>query len=112
MSANQSATPEKLDFKKILPVAVILFVDLLGLSIMIPLLPFYAARFGADAYIVGILSATYPLMQFIGAPLLGRLSDRIGRRPVLLASQAGTLGGFIVLVFANSLWLLFLSRII
>lgn len=103
---------EKLDFKKILPVLVILFVDLLGLSIMIPLLPFYAARFGADAFVVGILSATYPTMQVIGAPLLGRLSDRIGRRPVLLVSQVGTLIGFIVMAFATTLWILFISRII
>src|SRR6185369_10388186 len=106
MAANEPATTEKLDFRKILPVLVILFVDLLGLSIMIPLLPFYAARFGADAYIVGLLSATYPIMQFIGAPLLGRLSDRIGRRPVLLASQLGTLLGFIIMAFANALWIL------
>jgi DHA1 family tetracycline resistance protein-like MFS transporter len=103
---------EQFDFKKIVPVLVILFVDLLGLSIIIPLLPFYAARFGADAYIVGVLSATYPIMQFIGAPVLGRLSDRIGRRPVLLASQAGTLIGFIIMAFANALWILFLSRVI
>ncbi len=112
MSDHQTSSSEKLDFKKILPVMVILFVDLLGLSIMIPLLPFFAARFGADAYIVGILSATYPTMQFIGAPVLGRLSDRVGRRPILLASQVGTFIGFIMLAFANTLWLLFLSRII
>lgn len=112
MAVNEAATTGKLDLKKVLPVAVILFVDLLGLSIMIPLLPFYAARFGADAYLVGVLGATYPMMQVIGAPLLTRLSDRIGRRPVLLASQAGTLTGFIILIFANSLWMLFLSRII
>lgn len=103
---------ERLDFKKILPVLVILFVDLLGLSIMIPLLPFYAARFGADALMVGLLSAAYPTMQFIGAPLLGRLSDHVGRRPVLLISQVGTLIGFIIMTFANTLWVLFLSRII
>ena len=105
-------TDEKLNFKKIIPVLVILFVDLLGLSIMIPLLPFYAARFGADAFVVGLLSATYPTMQFIGAPLLGQLSDRVGRRPVLLISQVGTLIGFIVMASANSLWILFISRII
>jgi DHA1 family tetracycline resistance protein-like MFS transporter len=103
---------EKLDFKKILPVVVILFVDLLGLSIMIPLLPFYAARFGADAFVVGLLSAAYPAMQFVFAPFLGRLSDRVGRRPVLIISQIGTLIGFIIMTFANSLWVLFLSRII
>ncbi len=103
---------EKLDFKKILPILVIIFVDLLGLSIIIPLLPLYAARYGADAFMVGLLSAAYPFMQFIGAPILGRLSDRFGRRPVLLVSQMGTLSGFLVLAFANSLPMLFLSRII
>lgn len=105
-------TPEKLDFKKIAPVLVIILVDLLGLSIIIPLMPLYAARFGADAFMIGLLGSAYPFMQFIGSPILGRLSDRFGRRPVLLASQAGTFAGFVLLGFANSLPLLFLSRII
>jgi MFS family permease len=103
---------EKLDFKRILPVIVIILVDLIGLSIIIPLMPLFAARFGANAFIVGVLQATYPLMQFIGAPILGRLSDRFGRKPILIISQIGTLAGFVLLGFANSLWLLFLSRII
>jgi DHA1 family tetracycline resistance protein-like MFS transporter len=105
-------TVEKLDFKSILPVLVIVLVDLMGLSIIIPLLPLFAARFGATPLVVGILQATYPMMQFIGAPILGRLSDRFGRKPVLLASQVGTLAGFVLLGFANTLALLFLSRII
>ena len=105
-------TAEKLDFKRILPVLVIVLVDLLGLSIIIPLLPLYAARFGASPLVIGILQATYPMMQFIGAPILGRLSDRFGRKPVLIASQIGTFAGFILLGFADTLWLLFLSRII
>jgi DHA1 family tetracycline resistance protein-like MFS transporter len=103
---------EKLDFKKILPVFVIILVDLLGLSIIIPLMPLYAARYGANAFVIGLLGATYPAMQFIGAPLLGRLSDRFGRRPILLVSQVGTFAGFILLGFANALPLLFISRII
>lgn len=103
---------EKLDFKKLLPVFIIILVDLLGLTIIIPLLPLYATSFGADPLTIGWLGATYPLMQFLGAPLLGQLSDRYGRKPVLLVSQVGTLIGFIVLGFANSLWLLFLARII
>jgi MFS transporter, DHA1 family, tetracycline resistance protein len=103
---------EKLDFKRILPILVIVFVDLLGLSIIIPLLPLYAARFSATPLVIGLLQAAYPLMQFLGAPLLGRLSDRLGRKPVLVASQIGTLAGFILLGFANTLLLLFLSRII
>ena len=103
---------EKLDFKKILPVLVIILVDLIGLSIIVPLMPLYAARFGASPLMIGILGSTYPAMQFIGAPILGRLSDRFGRRPILLVSQLGTLAGFLILGFANALWLLFLSRII
>jgi len=75
-------------------------------------MPYFAARFGANAIVIGILQATYPMMQFIGAPLLGRLSDRFGRKPILIVSQIGTLAGFVLLGFANSLWLLFLSRII
>lgn len=103
---------EKLDFKRILPIIVIVFVDLLGLSIIIPLLPLYAARFSATPWVIGILQATYPMMQFLGAPILGRLSDRFGRKPILVASQIGTLAGFILLGFANTLTLLFISRII
>ena len=103
---------EKLDFKRILPVLVIVLVDLMGLSIIIPLLPLYAARFGTTPIIIGILQATYPMMQFIGAPILGRLSDRFGRKPVLVISQIGTFAGFILLGFADTLWLLFLSRVI
>ena len=103
---------EKLDFKRILPIIVIVFVDLLGLSIIIPLLPLYAARFNATPFVIGVLQATYPLMQFLGAPILGRLSDRFGRKPILVISQIGTLAGFILLGFANTLTLLFLSRII
>ena len=103
---------EKLDFKRILPIIVIVLVDLIGLSIIVPLMPYFAARFSATPLVIGILQATYPLMQFVGAPILGRLSDRFGRRPILTISQIGTLAGFILLGFSNTLWLLFLSRII
>ncbi len=111
MTSSEQPT-EKLDFKRILPIIVIVFVDLLGLSIIIPLLPLYAARFSATPWVIGILQATYPMMQFLGAPILGRLSDRFGRKPILVASQLGTLAGFILLGFANTLTLLFISRII
>lgn len=111
-TSSVSETTEKLDFKKILPIFVIVMVDLLGLTIIIPLLPLYATSFGANAFVIGALGATYPILQFVGAPLLGRLSDRFGRRPVLIISQLGTLIGFLILGVANALWLLFLSRII
>src|SRR5512141_3158474 len=91
---------EKLNIRQILPVLVIVLVDLMGLSIIVPLLPLFAARFGATPIMIGILQATYPMMQFVGAPILGRLSDRFGRKPVLIASQIGTLAGFILLGFS------------
>ena len=110
-SASNS-NEEKLDFKKVFPVFTIVLVDLLGLTIIIPLMPLYATSFGAGAFVIGLLGAAYPIMQFIGAPLLGRLSDRYGRKPVLVVSQLGTLVGFIILGLANTLGMLFLARII
>lgn len=106
------AASDKLDFKRILPVFVIVLVDLLGLSIIIPLLPLYAASFGADPLMVGLLSGAYPVMQFLAAPVLGRLSDRFGRKPVLLLSQIGTFAGFMLMGFANALPLLLIARVI
>ncbi len=114
MEEVQSLPPqdEKLDFKRILPIFVIVLIDLLGLTIIIPLLPYYAASFGANPFQIGLLGATYPVMQLVGAPILGRLSDRFGRKPILVFSQIGTLIGFIILGFANALPILFISRAI
>ncbi len=109
VEANVKAD-DKLDFKKIMPIFVIVLIDLLGLTIIIPLMPLYAATFGASPLVIGLLGATYPIMQFIGAPVLGRLSDRYGRKPVLLISQVGTFAGFIMLGLAQALPMLFLSR--
>lgn len=103
---------EKLDFRKILPIFIIVLVDLLGLTVIIPLLPLYSASFGANPAVIGLLSAAYPILQFFGAPVLGRLSDRWGRKPVLMISQFGTLIGFLLLGFANSLLVLFISRMV
>lgn len=91
---------------------VIVFVDLLGFSLILPLLPYFAQTFGADAFVTGLLVASYAVAQLIGAPLLGRLSDRMGRRPVLLISIAGTFIGFLLLGFAGALWVLFVSRLV
>lgn len=96
----------------LLPIFLIVSVDVLGLTLILPLLPFYSERLGASPTVVGVIVSTYALCQLIGGPLLGRISDRMGRRPLLLVSQAGTLAGFLVLAFANQLWLVFLARII
>jgi MFS transporter, DHA1 family, tetracycline resistance protein len=86
--------------RRLLTIFLIVFVDLLGFSLILPLLPYYAESYGATATIVGLLVASYAAAQLIGAPLLGRLSDRMGRRPVLLLSVTGTLLGFILLGLA------------
>ena len=85
---------------RLLTIFLIVFVDLLGFSLILPQLPYYAESFGATPVIVGLLVASYAAAQLIGAPLLGRQSDRFGRRPVLLISVAGTITGFVLLGFA------------
>ena len=101
--------------KRLATIFVIVFIDLLGFGLILPLLPYYADRFGATPFVVGLLAASYAAAQLIGAPVLGRLSDRHGRRPVLLVSIAGTLLGFLLLGLAEPLgtWLagLFLASL-
>src|SRR5581483_898581 len=96
----------------LLPIFLIVSVDVLGLTIILPLLPFFAERLGANPTVVGLLVSTYVFCQLIAGPMLGRMSDHMGRRPLLLLSQAGTFVGFLILAYANSLWLVFLSRVI
>ena len=99
--------------KKLLTsILLVVFIDLLGFSLILPLLPYYAETFNASKFTTGLLIAVYALMQLIGAPILGRLSDRYGRRPILLVSVFGTFLGFLLLGFANTLWILFAARII
>lgn len=89
-----------------------IFVNLVGFGIIIPLLPFYAETFGASPLVVGLLFATFSLCQLVAAPLLGDLSDRYGRRPVLVFSLAGTVVSFVMLALAHSVVMLFLARIV
>ncbi|HTS77588.1 MAG TPA: MFS transporter [Bryobacteraceae bacterium] len=96
----------------LLAIFLIVAVDVLGLTIMIPLLPFYAEKLGATATEVGLLIGVYAACQLISGPLLGRASDFTGRKPLLIVSQIGTLIGFLVLAFAPNLWVVFLARII
>ncbi len=96
----------------LLPLFLIVVVDVLALTIMLPLLPFYAEHFGASPAVVGLLVATYALCQLVAGPVLGQISDRVGRKPVLAVSQIGTFGGLLLLAFAPSLLIVFVARII
>jgi MFS family permease len=96
----------------LLPIFLIVVVDILGYTLILPLLPFYAENLGASPAVIGFLIATYAVCQLVAGPLIGRASDHIGRRPMLLMSQIGTLIGFLILAAANALWLVFLSRAI
>lgn len=104
--------PEKLNFRQILPIFVIVFVDLMGLTIIIPVLPYFALSYDAGPVVIGLLAAAYPLMQLIGGPVLSSLSDRFGRKPVLAFAQLGTFLSLLLLGFSNALWLVFLARIL
>lgn len=90
----------------------LVFVDTLGYAIVLPLLPFVVRRYGLSVAMVGAVFATYSLCQLLFAPLLGRWSDRLGRRPLLIASQLGSAVGFLILALSASVWVVVLSRVV
>jgi multidrug resistance protein len=97
---------------KLIVLMITAFVDMVGLLMIIPLLPFYAKNLGANGFVVGVLVSSFAIAQLITAPVWGRFSDRYGRRPALLVGLTGSAIAYVVFGFANSLWLLFLSRLV
>jgi DHA1 family tetracycline resistance protein-like MFS transporter len=93
-------------------IALTVLVDVIGIGIVIPVLPFYVESFGANPLVITSLFAVFSLFSFLSAPFLGALSDKIGRRPVLVISILSTAIGWIVFAMANQVWILFLGRII
>ena len=98
--------------RPLLIIFLTIFVNLIGFGIIIPLLPFYAETFHASPLVVGLLFAVFSLCQLIAAPALGDLSDRYGRRPILIFSLLGTVVSFVMLALAHSVVMLFLARIV
>ncbi|MCL4179142.1 MAG: MFS transporter [Verrucomicrobia bacterium] len=103
--------------KSLLIIFLSVFIDLIGFGIVLPLLPIYTESFGASDLVIGLIIASYSLMQFLFAPAWGRLSDRIGRRPVLLISNFGSAASYVLFAVASlqdtgaALWLLLASRV-
>jgi len=89
----------------LLPIFLIVLADILGLTIILPLLPFYAEKLGASPTAVGFLVSAYAFCQLLSGPFLGRWSDRIGRKPLLIVSQVGTFASRLLLAGAGTLWL-------
>jgi len=100
----------KPNWPALIVVYITVFIDLLGFGIIIPLLPFYAIKLGANGFWLGVFSSAYSVMSMVGSIFLGRLSDRYGRKPILLISLLGQCGGAIVLALSNSIYLLILGR--
>ncbi len=97
---------------RLLNIFLVVFIDLLGFGLILPLLPYFAGQYGASQFLIGLLVASYAAAQFVGAPLMGRLSDRFGRRPILILSIAGTALGFLLLGLAEPLGVAFSSFVL
>jgi MFS family permease len=102
----------KVEYPELTPVWIAVFVDILGFSVLIPLLPYFSAEYGAPPWVIGLLLSTNALFGFFSGPIWGALSDKHGRKRMLLISQAGTLVGFLMLAFSTNLTMLFASRIV
>lgn len=96
----------------LLPIFLVVLVDVFGLTLVIPLLAIYAEKFSATPLQATLLVSTFAVCQLVSGPLLGQASDRTGRKPMLLISQAGTCIGFLVMARASALWMLYLARVL
>ncbi|PTY76658.1 tetracycline resistance MFS efflux pump [Heyndrickxia sporothermodurans] len=102
-----------MESKKVLPILfLIMFLVMVGFGIIIPVIPFYAEKIGANPTELGLLMGVYSLMQLISAPIWGRISDRIGRKPVMMIGIFGLAVSFFLMALSSQLWMLFVARII
>jgi multidrug resistance protein len=97
---------------KLVILMITAFVDMAGVLMVLPLLPFYAKSMGAGGFIVGAMVSSFAVAQLVSAPMWGRFSDRYGRRPALLVGLGASAFAYVIFAYANSIWLLFLSRIV
>jgi DHA1 family tetracycline resistance protein-like MFS transporter len=98
--------------KALIPILGITLVDVLGFTMLIPILPFYAEHYGASPVAIGLIYSTVALCALIASPFWGRLSDRIGRKGVLLAAQIASAAGFLLLGIGGALWVIYVARAI
>lgn len=111
-AAPQDPAPPPSHGRALATVWFTLFLDLVSFGIVVPVLPFFAKSTGASEGVVALLATAYSAAQFVMSPVLGRLSDRHGRRPVMLISVAGSCAAMLTLGFAQALWMIFLARLV
>ena len=99
-------------YRNLSPLWIAVFIDIIGFSMILPMAPFIAKSFSIPIFVMGLVLSVNAMFSFIFGPILGKLSDKYGRRPLLLISQAGTFAGFILLAFSDSIGLLIISRVI
>ena len=99
-------------YSNLSPLWIAVFIDIIGFSMILPMAPFIAQLFNMNIFFMGIILSVNAVFSLIFGPILGKLSDKFGRKPLLLISQAGTCAGFIILAFSNSIWMLITSRIV
>ncbi len=110
---HSTTDSQKTKFNKhILIIFLIIFTEVLGFSIVLPVLPFLALSFGLNAFQVGLVLSVFSFCQLFASPITGKLSDRFGRKPLLLLSQTSTLIGFFLLGIADTVWLLIIARLV
>jgi DHA1 family tetracycline resistance protein-like MFS transporter len=99
-------------YKNLMPLWIAVFIDILGFTLIFPMAPYFADLFKTSTFMIGLVFSVNAMFGFVFGPLLGKLSDKFGRRPLLLISQMGTCIGFLLLAFSNTLEMLFISRIV
>jgi len=110
MSSNIDPQETKFN-RRLIIIFIIMFTEVLGFSMVLPIIPFLGLSLGLSAFQIGLIMSIFSVSQLFANPITGKLSDRFGRKPILLISQTSTLVGFLLLGYANSVWLLIAARL-
>src|SRR5213596_2335321 len=112
MSGPPVRSGNKTSAGKLVVLMVTAFMDMVGVLMIVPLLPFYAKTMGAGGFVVGLLVSSFSIAQLLMAPVWGRFSDHYGRRPALIVGMTSAAIAYVIFAYASSLWLLFFSRLV